>query len=888
MAIDKNLTPFGPNPAVAGPGAEEVELTEDDYGLDMDNSVVDTPDGGVMVDFSGSGFADEQPGPEFGSNLADFMEERHSRILGKKLLEQVAQDKLSRKAWEEAYEAGYKLLGFKNEPRTEPWNNACGITHPLMAEAAVRFQAQTIMEIFPASGPARTKVVGKGSMETVQQGFRVENFINYTCTETMSEYREEKDRKLLSLALVGSAFMKVYQNMDKDRPEAVFVPASDFIVNWGATSLDTAYRTTHIMRKDKDWVRRNQLNGFYSDIDLPSATEMADDPAMASKTSVGESETNLGDDELRTLYEIHCNVDFESFFDDRGVEAPSWVEPSQGLALPYIVTVDHPSGTVLSIRRNWREEDPGRNKRMHFTHYQYVPSDGFYGYGLMHLIGGVSEGATAILRMLVDAGTVSNLPSGFKLRSFRTKGDQTPFRPAEWRDVDLPPGTKLQDSLYPLPYKEPSEVLFRLLGSIIEEGRRFASLADMDIPNSGSETPVGTTLAVIERSMKVMSAVQYRVHSAMKRELKMIHDLIRDYGPEEYPYDVEGDRKLIKQDFDDRVDVVPVSDPNSATQAQRIMQAQSAVQLNSILPGIADSKKLLRYSMEAMGVPDAKDIVPLDEDIKPYDSITENMRVLNLQPVKAFMHQDHEAHIRVHMLAMNDPKVISILGNSPIGAQAQAAMMSHIADHLGMMYRAEVEQRLGFQLPPPEEQMPPEVEVELSGLVVQAADQVFQKNLREEEMAKRAEEEADPMLQLEKDRIAIDMAKTQGKIEADMEKLDLERAKVLRQDEFDNKKLAIDTQLREAEMQARLLGDILDAASDTERINFESKVKLAEFAIEKVRMNLDAAKERMKGDAALGKSFNDSITKITDQLSKLEQKKADTELKMAQMRLRGI
>lgn len=757
MAIDRLAQPFD---AQGGEGEALEIVVENPESISMMDE-----DGGVIIDFSPD--TSELMGVRHDSNLAEFMGQADLDVLSSELVAQFEADRNSRADWEDAYIRGLDLLGLKFEDRSTPWEGACGVFHPMLSEAVIRFQAQTIQEIYPASGPVKTSIVGKITDEKTKQAHRVENYLNYLITQRMTEYRTETEKLLFSLPIAGSAFRKVYFDPNMDRPCAMFVPAEDFVVSYGASDLTTCERATHIMKKTSNEIRKLQVAGFYSDIDLPPPAPDISEIQQKYNRLTGDSE-NYEFDNRHVLLEMHVDIDLVGFEDtDRG-------EPT-GIALPYVVTIDKSSRTILAVRRNWYEDDPKKLKRDHYVHYQYLPGLGFYGFGLVHMIGGLSKSATSLLRQLVDAGTLANLPGGLKSRGLRIKGDDTPIMPGEFRDVDVPGGA-IRDNISFLPYKEPSNVLYQLLGDIVQEGRRFASAADVKASDINGEAPVGTTLAVLEREMKVMSAVQARVHAAVSRELGILTEIVRDYGPGVYPYETE-DGQVMAEDFDDRVDIIPVSDPNAGTMAQRIMQYQAALQLAASAPQMYDMPLLHRQMLEVLGIQDADKIVPTEDDLKPTDPVTENMNILNGDPVKAFIYQDHEAHIQVHMAAMEDPEIQKLAAKAPKAKVMQAAMASHIAEHVAFAYRAKIEKELGVALPGPDEKLPEDIELRISRLVAPAADQITGKAQMMAQAEQNAKQVEDPIVQMQQREITLKeqeaMAKAQtemAKIQADLEK----------------------------------------------------------------------------------------------------------------------
>jgi len=730
--------------------------------------IIEMPDGGVMIQL-GEEAEDESGGEEHDANLADFLSDTELGNIANELVADYKSDKESRKDWEETYVKGLELLGLKIEDRTQPWEGACGVFHPMLAEAVVRFQAQAIQEIFPAKGPVVTKIVGDVTRDRIKQSERVKEYLNFLITERMSEYRAETERMLFSLPLAGSAFRKVYYDESLGRPASIFVPAEDFVVSYGTTDLLTCERATHVMKKTDNELRKLQVSGFYRDVEIPDSVPDISDIQKTYDRLNGESKP-YDLDSRHVLLEMMVDYDLPGFEDE--IDG----EPT-GIGLPYVITIDMSSRTILSIRRNWYADDELKKRRQHFVQYTYLPGFGFYGFGLVHMVGGLAKSATSILRQLVDAGTLSNLPGGLKTRGLRIKGDDTPIMPGEFRDVDIPSGT-LRDNISFLPYKEPSTVLYQLLGNLIDEGRRFASQADMKISDMNSEAPVGTTLALLERSMKVMSAVQARLHASMKKEFKLISNIVRDYGPNEYPYETKG-QDMTREDFSDNIDVIPVSDPNAGTMAQRIMKYQAALQLAQAAPQIYDLPLLHRQMLDALGLADVDEVIPL-KDTMPTDPVSENMNVLNQKPVKAFIYQDHEAHIQTHMAFIQDPKIQQLASQSPNAQLLSAAMQAHIAEHVAFQYRREIEEQLGVPLPPPEEPLPEDVEFRLSQLVGPAAAQLLGKDQAEAQAQKNAQESQDPILQLEIQKLELKKQEMQDKNQREMAKInaDLEKAKL--------------------------------------------------------------------------------------------------------------
>ena len=820
MAIERPMgfDPFSQSPEQEG--AIEIDI------VNPESVSVDTPDGGVIIDFDPNG--DMGGSSDHNENLADLIEDNDLSKIASDLVGAFEADRDSRSDWENTYINGLDLLGLKNEDRSEPWDGACGVFHPVLTEAVVRFQAQAIQEIFPAAGPVKTSVVGQITDEKSQQASRVREYLNYLLTEKMTEYRSETEKMLFSLPLAGSAFRKVYYDPNMGRPCSMFVPAEDFVVSYGASDLNTCERASHIMKRTSNEVRKLQVSGFYSDIDLPDPSPDTGDIERKYNQLTGGS-ANYEFDNRHTILEIQAEMDLIGF------EDAEYGEPT-GIALPYVVSIDKSSRQILSIRRNWYEDDPMKMKREHFVHYQYLPGIGFYGFGLIHMIGGLAKSATSILRQLVDAGTLSNLPGGLKSRGLRIKGDDTPIMPGEFRDVDVPGGA-IRDNITFLPYKEPSNVLYQLLGDIVTEGRRFASAGDVKAADMNSEAPVGTTLAILERSMKVMSAVQARLHASMKKELRILSGIVRDFGPSEYPYDVKNG-ELVAEDFDDKVDIIPVSDPNAGTMAQRIMQYQAALQLAVQAPQMYDLPLLHRQMLEVLGIRDADKIVPLEDEIPVTDPVTENMNIINGEPVKAFIFQDHEAHIQTHVSLIEDPKIMEIMSQNPTAKASEAAMAAHISEHVAFAYRAKIEKELGVPLPGPDEKLPEDIELRLSRLVAPAAAQLTGKDQREAQMQKQMQESEDPIIQMQQQELQIKQQQVQAKSQADMAKIQLDLKKFTDKSDLDREKLATQVKIETAKLGAKI-------ASDNSRDQLESKKIASKEQLEGAKLGKDIAKDLM-------------------------------------------
>lgn len=685
-----------------------------------------------------------EPGKEgtdepFDANLAEYLSDAELAKIGSDLIEDIDADINSRKDWVDMYVRGLEVLGMKYEERTEPWNGACGVFSTLLTEAAVRFQSETIIETFPAAGPVKTEIVGAIDKLKEEAAERVRDDMNYKLTEEMPEYRPEHERMLFNLGLAGAAFKKVYFDPSLGRQVAMFIPAEDIIMPYGASNVRNAERVTHLMRKTKNELRKLQVAGFYVDIDLGEPVMMHSD---VEKKKAEEQGYTISDDDRYQLCEIQVDYDLPGYEDE------------DGIALPYIITVDRGTNKVLSIYRNWRQDDEKKLKRQHFVQYDYVPGFGAYGFGYIHLIGGYARAGTSLIRQLVDAGTLSNLPGGLKSRGMRIKGDDTPIAPGEWRDVDVPSGA-VRDNIMPLPYKEPSQVLAALLDRITEEGRRLGSIADMKISDMSANAPVGTTLALLERQLKTMSAVQARVHYSMKQEFKLLKEIIRENTPKEYEYDPLGGNRGAKQEDYDCCEVIPVSDPNSATMAQRIMQYQAVIQLSQSAPQIYDLPQLHRQMIEVLGVRNAEKLVPIEDDMKPRDPISENMAFLNGKPTKAFIYQDHDAHIAVHSSMMQDPLLMAQIGQNPQAQKMMAEIQAHIAEHLAFSYRKKVEEQLGVPMPAPDQDLPEEVEVQLSRLVAQASQQVLAQNKAQAQQQQAQQMAQDPLVQMQQQELQI-------------------------------------------------------------------------------------------------------------------------------------
>ena len=754
---------------------------------------------------------------DFNINLAEEISEEVLQSLAEDLISDFDEDIASRKDWMQTYVDGLELLGMKIEERTEPWEGACGVFHPMLSEALVKFQSETMMATFPAAGPVKTQIIGKETPAKKESAQRVADDMNYQLTDVMKEYRPEHERMLWGLGLSGNAFKKVYFDPSLDRQVSFFVPAEDIVVPYGASNLQSAPRVTHVMRKTENELRKLQVAGFYRDIDLGTPDNVLDEVEKKIAEKMGFRATS---DNRFKLLEMNVDLDLE------GYEHKDKKGEKTGIALPYVVTLEKGTSNVLAIRRNWEPDDETYEKRQHFVHYGYVPGFGFYCFGLIHLIGAFAKSGTSLIRQLVDAGTLSNLPGGFKTRGMRVKGDDTPIAPGEWRDADVASGT-LKDNLLPLPYKEPSQTLMALLGQIVEEGRRFANTADLTLSDMSAQAPVGTTLAILERTLKNMSAIQARVHYSMKQELGLLKTIIADYTPDDYDYQPsEGSRKAKRSDYDD-VDVIPVSDPNASTMAQKIVQYQAVLQLAQGAPQLYNLPLLHRQMLDVLGIKDAQKLVPMDDDQKPTDPVSENQNVLKGKPVKAFISQDHQAHIIVHMAAMQDPKIVALLQQNPMAQAMQQAMMAHINEHLGFEYRKQMEQTLGMQLPAEidesgeEVQMSPEVEARLSPLLAQAAQQLLQKNTQEAQQTQAQQQAQDPIVQMQMKELQLKEQENQRKVAKDQAdtaiktaQQQIERERIQAQTATDDKRIKMDAMKTVAQMSASKEQYMMDKGVD--------------------------------------------------------------------------
>ena len=767
-------------------------------------------DGGAEVSLGPEDSKDGAAEAPFGANLSEYMEKESRGKLSAELINLIRADERSRQDWEETYKKGLKNLGLKIEERSEPWPGACAAVHPMLGESVVRFQAQTIGEIFPAQGPVKSMVVGTITPEKEKQAKRVQDYMNYVILNQMVEYRPETEKMLFSLPLAGSAFRKIYFDPTLNRPTSVFCPAEDVIVNYAATSIQDAERITHVMRRSDNEVRKLQVSGFYRDLELKSASPDYSTLEDAKDTLVGRSRS-MDTDTRRVLYEVHVDLDLEGFEDETGI------------ALPYVVTVDNSDREILSIRRNWKEGDPKQVKRQHFVHYEFIPGLGFYGFGLVHLIGGLASASTSLLRQLIDAGTLANLQGGFKTRGLRIQGDDSPILPGEWRDVDVASGT-LKENIMAVPAKEPSAALLAMLQTITEDGRRFASMADLKVADMNQEAPVGTTLAIMEKAMKVQSAIQARIHAGLKIEYKMLAEVISTQTEPAYPYEIEEGAEIKAADFDERVDIIPVSDPNAGTMAQRIMQKQAVLQLASSAPQIYDLKLLHRQTIEALGLPMADKIVPMGQEIPAMDPVTENGALINVGQVQAKEYQDHEAHLRVHSSLLQDPQVAEMMQNSQTGPAISGAIDAHVREHTALLYRRQIEQELGTELPPLGQPVPEDVEKRLSVLAAEAAEMLLGKKQAMAQAEENAALQQDPVIQQKERELDIRQAEVERKRANDMTKAQIEAEKMQLQERL--KQLELEQRREEAGLEA--VGEIVSRGEAAELEGLKIGVQIAQ------------------------------------------------------------
>ena len=777
--IDKGLyaAPEGIEELAESEEAIEIEI------VDPEEVTIKAGDMEITID------PDAMEDKEFDKNLAEELDERTLVELSSDLLEDFSNDVNSRKDWLDTYVDGLELLGLKIEERSEPWEGACAVYHPLLSEALVKFQAETMMETFPAAGPVKTSIVGKETPECIEAAQRVQENMNYQLMDMMPEYRPEHERMLWGLGLAGNAFKKVYYDPALDRQVSLFVPAEDMVVPYGASNLETAERVTHVMRKTKQEIHNLQELGFYRDVELGEPNYDLDEVEKKIAEQMGFDATN--DDRYKIL-EMNVNLDLEGYEDKDGSR-------KTGIALPYIVTIDKGTQEILSVRRNWKQEDSTKKRREHFVHYGYIPGFGFYCFGLIHLIGAFSKSGTMLLRQLVDAGTLSNLPGGFKTRGLRIKGDDTPIGPGEFRDVDAASGT-LRDNIMMLPYKEPSQVLAGLMDKIIDEGRRFASAADMKVSDMSANSPVGSTLAILERTLKVMSAVNARIYYSMKKEFGLLKTLIRDYTDPDYKYDPSTGTPGAKQEDYDKVQLIPVADPNAATMAQKVVQYQAVMQMAQQNPDIYDLKELNRQMLEVLGVKNIGKLIPTEDDAKTADPVTENMNMVNGTPVKAFLFQDHKAHIAVHTSFRDDPLVREMIGQNPKAPQMQAAMEAHLAEHLAFQYRLEIEKQLGVPLPKEDEVLPENIQNQVARLSADAAQKLLQLNQADATQKQAQKLQEDPLIQMQQQELQIKQQESQAKAQKMQADTQLDAAKL----ELERQKLEVTTQRDVMLEQARI------------------------------------------------------------------------------------
>ena len=807
MAIEKTMTPL-PEGIEEPEGELEIEVVNPD--------MVTLDDGSVEITLIPGG-KDGGEKDVFDRNIAEDLEEGELANIADELIGLVDADIDSRKDWADTFVKGLDVLGFKYEERTDPWEGACGVYSTVLAEAAIRFQAETMSETFPSAGPVKTKILGEETKEKEEAAARVKADMNYELTERMIEYRPEHERLLYSLGLSGSAFKKVYYDPNIDRQTAIYIPAEDVIVPYGASHIESAERVTHIMRKTKNDLKKLQANEFYRDIELQEPQPFHTD---IEERKAEEGGYSITDDDRYAIYEIHADLIIDGIddFEDE-------------IAKPYVVTIERSTNEVLAVRRNWDPEDPLMLKRQHFVHYVYVPGFGFYGLGLIHIIGGYAKAGTSIIRQLVDAGTLSNLPGGIKSRGLRIKGDDTPIEPGEWRDVDVPSGS-IRDNIMPLPYKEPSNTLLQLLNQITTEGRRLGAISDMNISDMSANAPVGTTLALLERTLKPMAAVQARVHYAMKQEFKLLKEIMAEYAADSYDYKpFRGEISARRSDYD-TVDVIPVSDPNSSTMAQRVVQYQAVLQMSQSAPQIYDLPQLHRQMIEVLGVKNADKLVPTKDDAIPTDPVSENMAALVGKPMRAFIYQDHDAHIGTHMAFMQDPMVAQLIGQNPQAQQIMMSLQAHIAEHLGFNYRKQIEEKLGVPLPPPDQPLSEEIETELSRLVADAGKQLTETHKQEAAQREAQQKAQDPVLQLRREEVAIKQAEVQRKTQKDQ----------------------ADSALQQAELMRKAQKDQTDAATNAQRVENEQAGIVIDAQKAKVKIDAEVKKESDKLDLEIFKA----------------------------------
>ena len=799
------------------------ELVESELEIEIvDPEMVTLSDGSMEITII-PGLEDEGM-MDFDSNLVDFLDEGLLNELSDELISMVDSDVESRKDWADTYVKGLDILGFKHEERTTPWQGACGVNSTVLAEAAIRFQAETMSETFPAAGPVKVKVLGKETKEKLEASERVKADMNYELTENMVEYRPEHERMLYSLGLAGSAFKKVYFDPNLGRQVAIYIPAEDVIVPYGASNIESAERVCHIMRKTKNDVMKLQVSGFYSGIELGDPEPYHTD---IEKRKAEEGGYDITDDERYTIYEIHADLIIEG------------VDDEDGIAKPYIVTIERGTTEVLAIRRNWNEEDNLTLKRQHFVHYVYVPGFGFYGLGLIHIIGGYAKAGTSLIRQLVDAGTLSNLPGGLKSRGLRIKGDDSPIEPGEWKDVDVPSGS-IRENIMPLPYKEPSQTLLALLNQITTEGRRLGAIADMNVSDMSSNAPVGTTLALLERTLKPMAAVMARVHYAMKLEFKMLKAIMAEEAPEEYAYQPNRGEVSARQSDYAMVDVIPVSDPNSSTMAQRVVQYQAVLQMSQQAPQIYNLPQLHRQMIEVLGVKNADKLVPTEDDVKPSDPVSENMNALTGTPIKAFIYQDHKAHIATHMSFMKDPMIAQGIGQNPKAQQIMAALNAHIAEHLGFNYRSQMEEKLGVALPPPNHEMTEETEIQLARLVAEGGKQLTQQHEKDAAQKQAQEKQKDPVVQMQQAELQVKQQEVQRKAQKDQADMQIKQAELQLKAQKNQGDLQIDTAKLELDKQELQI----DAQKAGAKLAADRRKDSSRLELDVMKTTVDTANKR--------------------------------------------
>jgi len=844
--IDKGLyaAPVGIDEAAIEEQAIEIEIE------DPEKVTINIGDEEIVID------PDAMEDDEFNKNLAEDLDEKYMATLSSDLLEDFSNDVNSRKDWLETYVDGLELLGLKMEQRTEPWEGACAVYHPLLSEALVKFQAETMMETFPAAGPVKTSIVGKETDECIEAAQRVQENMNYQLMDKMPEYRPEHERMLWGLGLAGNAFKKVYYDPALERQVSIFVPAEDMVVPYGASNLETAERITHVMRKTEQEIHTLQHMGFYRDVELGEPAYDLDEVEKKIAEQMGFDATN--DDRYKIL-EMNVNLDLEGYEDEDD-------DGETGIALPYIVTIDKGTQEILSVRRNWKQEDSQQKRREHFVHYGYIPGFGFYCFGLIHLIGGFSKSGTMLLRQLVDAGTLSNLPGGFKARGLRIKGDDTPIGPGEFRDVDAPAGS-IRDNIMMLPYKEPSQVLAGLMDKIVEEGRRFASASDMKVSDMSANSPVGSTLAILERTLKVMSAVNARIYYSMKKEFLLLKNIIRDYSDPNYQYDPSTGTPGAKQSDYNKVQLIPVADPNAATMAQKVVQYQAVMQMAQQNPDIYDLPELNKQMLEVLGVKNVNKLIPDDDNVKQIDPVSENMNIINGKPVKAFLDQDHEAHIAVHMAFAQDPKIRQMVGQSKKAGMIEAAMEAHIAEHVAFQYRIEIEKQLGVPLPPVDEALPTDIENDIARLSAAGADKLLQANKAEAQQQKAKQQEEDPIIQMQKAELQIKQQEAQVKAEKTKADIQLDIAKLQLEKDKATVNVERDMALAQAKItsQETIVGANIGAKAEMEQKQINTKevlegAKLGAAAINKQRDIAFREKESQARNAA-----QVDVTKLKDE-----------------------